>query len=79
MAMFSPISTTLLILFFQQFGLQALENKTVITFQQLSGEKGWFLKLSHFIQSRNHSLNDLQVNLYQINSHTETIILGHHP
>ena len=40
MAMFSPISTTLLILFFQQFGLQALENKTVITFQQLSGEKG---------------------------------------
>ena len=33
----------------------------------------------HFIQSRNPSLDNLQANLHQMNSHADTTIGGHHP
>lgn len=33
----------------------------------------------HFIQSLNPSLDNLQANLHQMNSHADTTIWGHHP
>ena len=64
---------TFLTIFPQSLALQSLREKTAVAFQQVSGENNQDLKLINFIQSRMSSLNNLQGNLYQMNSQVETI------